>query len=241
MRHALAALFVLGLVNGAAHAQQAARPYPDLLQAGTDTLYQYLVQGADTTFIGTVVDVIERVSLNGRAVIRRIYSSDSRLSGGTRDTIIDDAATLRPVRTASYSTRAIEKVEYGPDRASGWIRQPNGDSLRIDVAVPPQVYAASSFDVVIRASELDDGWSATVPAFVASSRVVVPMTARVVREERIDEWECWRVDAEYMGMPVNFWVERETRRLCRQEMRPRVGLSLLYTRRAPRAPRRGAT
>ena len=241
MRLALAALLLAGAVSSTVRAQQAVRPRPDILQPGTDTLYQYLIRGVDTAFVGTVVDVMERTTLNERAVIRRIYSGESRLSGASRDTLIDDATTLRPVRSASYSSRAIERVEYSHDRAVGWIHQPNGDSLRIDVPVPPQVYSASSFDMVLRASELDDGWSATVPAFVASSRVVVPMTARVIGEERIDDWECWRVDAEFMGMPVTFWIERNSRRLCRQEMRPEAGISLLFTRRAPRAPRRGAT
>lgn len=223
-----------------ARAQETVKPLPALLQPGTDTLYQYLIRDGDTVYTGMVIDHLERTSLAGRSVIRRVYSSDSRLSGGSRDTLIDDAATLRPIRTASYSSRAIERVDYGLDRAVGWLRQPTGDSVRIDAAIPAQVYASSSFDLVLRAAPLDDGWRATVPAFVASSRVVVPMTARVIREEQLDAWQCWRVDAEFMGMPVTFWVERDTRKLCRQEMRPQVGLTLLFTRRGPATPKRGA-
>lgn len=237
-----ALLFLLAAAaRGPLRAQETVAPIPDLLQPGTDTLYQYLIRGTDTTFVGTVIDALERTTLDGRAVLRRVYSGDSRLTGASRDTLIDDAATLRPLRTASYSLRAIEHVEYSRERAVGWRQQPTGDSVRIDVAIPAQVYSASSFDLVLRAAELDDGWAATVPAFVASSRVVVPMTAKVVGEERVDGWECWRVDAEFMVMAVTFWVERETRKLCRQEMRLQVGMALLFTRRGPGALRRGAT
>lgn len=213
--------------------------YPELLSPGTDTLYQYLVRGTDTSFVGTVVDELSVRTVDGRRVLHRVYAGDSRLTGPSRDTIVDDAVTMAPVRTASYSGRAIEHVAYSSDRAQGWLRQPTGDSVRIDVALPPKVSSSSSFDLVLRASPLDDGWTATVPSFVPSSRVVVPMTARVVREEIVDDWECWRVEAEFMGMPVTFWVERETRRLCRQEMRPQAGISLLFTRRGPSALRRG--
>lgn len=241
MRFALAALLVLGFVGSPSLAQSPVQPSPELLRPSTDTLYQYLVRGADTTFIGTVVDALELATIDGRRVLRRVYSGDSRLTGISRDTLIDDAATLRPVRTASYSSRAIEHVAYSRDRALGWILQPTGDSLRIDAEIPTHVYSASSFDMVLRAAPLTDGWRATVPAFVASSRVVVPMTARVAGTERVDGLECWRVDAEYMGMSVTFWVERESRRLCRQEMRPQAGIALLFTRRGPGSSRRGAT
>jgi hypothetical protein len=238
MRFALLTLLAICVAGRTAQSQAPATPTPALLQVGTDTLYQYLVRGSDTVFTGTVVDALERVDIAGRAVLRRVYAGDSQLTGPSRDTLIDDAATLRPWRTVSYSTRGIEQVEYGEDRAVGWLRQPTGDSVRIDAALPAPVFSASSFDLVLRASALAEGWSATVPAFVPSSRVVVPMTARVDRTERIDGAECWRVAAEFMGRPVTFWVDRETRKLCRQDMTVQVGVSLLLTRRGPASMRR---
>lgn len=232
-------LMIAGVLVAPA-AAQSSRPDPSALQAGTDTLYQYFVRGQDTTFIGTVVDELSLRTLDGHRVLHRVYTGSSRLSGVSRDTLIDDALTLAPVRSASYSSRAIESVTYASGRARGWLRQPTGDSVRIDVAVPSRVFSSASFDLVLRASPLADGWRDTVPAFVPSSRVVVPMTARVAGRERIDGTECWRVDAEFMGMPVTFWVDRRTRALCRQEMRPQAGITLLYTRRGPPSGRQGA-
>lgn len=241
MRSFGVASLLLFAMSSLASAQQS-RLQPERLTPGTDTLYQYLIRAGDTTFIGTVIDELSVRTIDGRRVLHRVYAGDSRLSGPSRDTIIDDAATMSPVRTASYSSRAIEQVAYGSNRAQGWLRQPTGDSVRIDVALPASVSSSSSFDLVLRASALAEGWTATVPSFVPSSRVVVPMTARVASEETVDGWRCWRVEAEFMGMPVTFWVERDTRKLCRQEMRPQAGISLLFTRRPPSgAQRRGAT
>lgn len=240
----LASLPVIAMLCLSARAEgQRIEPFPDVLLEGTDTLYQYLVRGVDTVYLGMVTDEVSFRTIGGRRVVHRVYTAENRLTGPSRDTIIDDAVTLAPVRSASYSRRAIEIVEFRDGRALGWVRQSTGDSIRIDVALSGQVFSSASFDLVIRASEIDESWRVTVPALVPSSRVVVPMMARGVDEENFDEdgTECWKVEAEFMGMPVTFWVERDSRLICRQEMRPQAGMSLLFTRRPPAAARRDAT
>lgn len=217
---------------------QAVQVNPQLLRERTDTLYSYLVRGADTMFTGVVTDELSMRTIDGRRALHRVYSSESSLSGPSRDTIVDDATTMAPIRSASASGRGIERVRFDGGRARGLLRMTSGDSIPIDVALPSPVYSSSSFDLVLRASDLAEGWSTTIPSFVPSSRVVIPMTARVVTRERIDGLDCWRVDADFMGMSVTFWIEHETRALCRQEMRPQVGVSLLLTRYRPRAMRR---
>ena len=214
-------------------------PEPDgrRLTLSTDTLVKFVIQGGDTIETGFIVDELRHITLDGRPALQRIYRSEDRQTVRSLDTLVDDASSLAPIMTASRSLRAIERVSYFPLRAHGVLHQPTGDSIAIDVALPALVYSSSSFDLVLRAAPLAEGWEAEVPSFVASSRVVVPMRARVHSVERIDDRECWRVEAEFMGMSVAFWVDTESRRLCQQVMRIRADLIVLYKR--PTAAQRG--
>jgi len=229
-RLAVLALSLLTILATTVVAQGAPQPEGARLTLGSDTLIAFLVRGSDTTQIGRVVDELSERSMNGRRVLHRIYRSDNQLSGPSLDTLIDEFEALRPISQRSRSGRAIELVEFTDRRASGVVLQPTGDSLLVDVGLPQTVFSSSSFDLVLRAAPLADGWTTTVPSFVTSTRVVVPMHARVAGTERIGADECWRVEAEYMGMSVAFWVAQQSRKLCRQEMRVQAGITLLYRR-----------
>lgn len=222
-------------------AAQAPAPAGSRLTPATDTLASYLIQGTDTTQTGIVIDELTVRDVDGIRVLHRVYRTESARLGNTLDTLVDQYASLVPIRQHSRSRRAIELVSFAGFRARGVLLQPTGDSIRIDVPLPTPVYSSSSFDLVLRASPLAEGWSATVPAFVTSSRAVVGMTARVAGIERVDGEECWRVEGEFMGMSVAFWVSRTTRRLCKQEMRIQAGMTVLYAKPRARLDRRGAT
>jgi hypothetical protein len=225
----------------AALAGQAPAPQGDRLLISTDTLASYLIQGADTTLTGRVIDQLTVGLLDGRRVIHRVYRVESPRLGNSLDSLVDHYETLAPVKQHSRSRRAIELIDFGAGRAQGVIRQPTGDSIRVDVRLPATVYSSSSFDLVLRAAPLAEGWTATVPAFVTGSRTVVEMTARVAGAERVDGVECWRVEAEFMGMSVGFWIAKSTRLLCKQEMRVQAGTTMLFAKPKARLDRRGAT
>ena len=232
-----AAVLSLSVAVDAVQVQSQSAPDPrgSRLTEHVDTLESFLIRGRDTTRYGRAIDELRIVERQGRRVLQRVYRSEALGSGAQVDTLIDDFETLAPIQQTSRSSRAIELIAFSSSRAIGWMWQPTGDSLRIDVPLNGRTFSSSSFDLVLRASPLADGWRTSVPAFVTSSRAVVPMTARVNGKEVVDGVSCFRVDAEFQGMPVTFWIAEASRRMCKQEMRPQVGLVLLF--RSPKATR----
>lgn len=224
-------------------AQPPPFPRPDAgrLAMGTDSLWMYLVQGKDTTPVGTIVDQLTRDTYRARPVVRRTYRSESRLSGVQVDTLVDAWPTLLPFVHRSYSARAIEQLAFAARNVTGTIRQPTGDSLLVSKTLPDVVYNSASFDLILRASPLADGWRTIVPTFLPSARTVVEMQARVTGSGRQGGVECWRVDAEFTGMPVTFWIAKADRRLMHQVMVPQAGMALIVSRDRALGRRGGAT
>lgn len=208
------ALLGLSLVASTSDAQVA--PDAQRLLSRTDTLLSFVVRGADTIASGSAVDRIERVHLDGREVIRRIYTGNDRVIGPTQDTLWVDARTLRPIRNVSQSGMGTAAVDYGNGRITGVWVDASGDSTAIDETLTSAVYASSAYDLVLRAIPMREGWTDTVPTFLPSSREVVQMPARIVGRELVGGTQCWRVDARFQTVDVTFWVHPENRTLCQQ-------------------------
>ena len=223
----LASLVALGLPI-AASAQS--RPSGVLLRPGIDSLAVFMVRGADTARTGTVVDELSIDVEGSRRVWRRVYRSSDRILGNRLDTLVDDQATLRPVRHASRSSRSVELLSFGPQRVKGWMRLPNGDSVTVDVPLTGDAYNSSTVDLVLRASPLSDGWETTVSMFLPNTRTSVPLTARVRGSDTVDGIATWRVDADFTGMPVTFWIAKDSRQLVRQAMHIRPDVTILFTK-----------
>ena len=203
-------------------------PNADRLRPGVDSLAVFLINGLDTTRTGVVRDELAVVLLNGRKVLRRVYQTQDRILGTRVDTLIDDATTLQPVAHRSRTLRALEFLEFANGRATGWMRLANGDSVSVDVPLASPTFNSSAFDLVLRASPLHGTWQARVPAFMPSTRTVVPLSARVVGSESIDGEDTWKVQAEFTGMPVTFWIGKSSRRLRRQVMQLRPDQAILF-------------
>lgn len=202
------------------------------LRLGVDTLAIYIVRGSDTTRTGTLRDELMAVRENGRALLRRVYSSSDRVLGTRVDTLVDVLADLRPVRHRSRSEGAVEMLDFAAGRARGWLRSANQDSAAVDAAAV-SAFNASSFDLVLCASSLRANWSAMVPAFVAPVRAVSPLRARVVGVESIDGDACWRVQADFAGTPVTFWIAQVSRALKQQVMQVKPDVQILFRRATP--------
>ncbi len=222
------ALAALGVASPLV-AQTAASPDPSgaRLTPGLDSLAIYLVRGNDTARIGTLRDEIRVESLGGQKVVRRIYHSADQVLGTRADTLVDRFGDLRPAQHRSHTQRSTEVADFAGGRVRGWLRPENADSIAIDAPLG-DAYNASSLDLVLRASSLRDGWVAEVPVFEVSTRSVMPVHARVAGTEPCGAGKCWRVEANFGGTPVTFWIDQTSRALRQQAKTLGPGVALLF-------------
>jgi len=216
----------------------AGPPHPDgrLLRLTTDSLEVYVVRHGQAQRTGLIVDRLDTARVNGEVVLRRVYRTDDAVLGFSLDTLIDVLPDLhaRSVRTAG--SRAIEELDWKADRVTGTVEQQGKAERGIDERVPEGGgYSFASFDVILRASPLADGYAVAVPAFSGQEGAAV-LTARVVGSEDVSGYgDTWRVDADFSGMSVSFWISKTSRRLVRQVMRIAPGAEIHFI-----APRRAA-
>jgi len=225
---------LLGFAQGASILASQGPPRLDTkrLALGVDTLAVFLIRGADTVQTGSIIDEL-RVEKNR---IVRIYSTSDQILGNSLDTIVSSLDNLRPLRYSTHSARQITQLSFGTAQVEGWSRLPNGDSTTVRADLPTVVYDGSSFDLVIRASPLAPNFELTVPSFFVGSNTVGKLTGSVAGTETVANRSCWVVKANFAGMPVTFWIDKENRALRRQVMQPRVDMSILFAR--PKAERR---
>lgn len=229
-----------------ATAQTAPRAIPDGMQLrpGVDSLAMYLIRGTDTTQTGMLRDeltVLAPPTPGAPERLQRVYVSVDRVFGSRVDTIVDARRDLQPITFRSVTDRGQETIDFRGGRATGWLRLSNADSVAVDVRLPATgAFNASSFDLVLRAAPLRAGWTGTVPGFIATSRAVTDFQARVTGTEVVDGEPCWRVQAEFGGTPVTFWIGTTTRVLRQQVMQVRPDVQILFRhpggRTAPSAP-----
>jgi hypothetical protein len=227
-------LAALALAGGA-RAQGGGVPDVDgrRLRAGVDSLAVYVIRGGDTTRTGSIRDQLSIIASDEGAALQRVYSTRDAVLGVTVDSIFDRLETLAPLRFRSLGGRESADLRFSPGRAAGRVRRANGDTAAVDVALPPAVYNAASFDLVLRAAELGAGWEADVPAFLASTRTVLRLHAAVTGAETIGGHPCWRVAADFAGAPVTFWIDRRTRQMRQQVMEIGPGVRILIRSASP--------
>jgi hypothetical protein len=204
------------------------------LRAGMDTLHVWRMQGTDSTRTGTIIDELRVSDEGGQRVLRRSYRTIDDARGTSVDSMVDRLPSLAPLEHRSYGSNETTSIRFADGRVKGTIRPTTGDSVVLDSPVPEGIINFASFDLAVRAAPLAVGLQAEVPALLASQRAIAPLRIHVTRLEQIGGMRCWRVEAEFTGMPVIFWVSEETRTLCRQEMRPGPGVVLVFARPAGR-------
>ena len=215
---------LIAIVTAHANAQSAQgghAPQPDgrLLRLTTDSLEVYVVRRGEAQRTGLIVDRLDTTRVNGEAVLRRVYRTDDAVLGTSLDTLIDALPDLHARSVRTVGSRAIEALDWKGDRVTGSVEQ-NGKAERgIDEVVPTGGgYSSASFDVILRASPLVEGYAVDVPTFSGQDGAAV-LTARVVGSEEISGYgDTWRVDADFSGMSVSFWISKTSRRLVRQVM-----------------------
>jgi hypothetical protein len=198
---------------------QAHGPAPDarLLQLGTDSLAISLVRDGQRRPTGFVIDRLDTARVDGELRLRRVYRTTDALLGNGVDTLLDQFPSLSPRTVSSRSDRAgSESLTWRNGHIVGVAALPGQPEHSIDTTVSPAVYGGASFDLILRSSPLAVGYTVVIPAYVGRQGSQT-LTARVAASESVPgTGETWRVEADFAGLPVTFWIAKNSRRLVRQ-------------------------
>jgi hypothetical protein len=212
-------------------AQSVRAPQPDgrRLQLGTDSMEVFLVRGGDRLRTGTIVDRLDTIRVDGEVRFQRVYSRIDSILGNGVDTLIDRFPDLVPRSVASRSDGGgTETLLWREGRLTGSVGQPGQAKRLIDTTVAFSLYSGASFDLIVRASPLADGYSIATSGY-SGRKGARRFSARVVGSEKLPNFgDTWRVDADYGGLPVTFWIAKSSRRLVRQLIHVASGTELLF-------------
>ncbi len=232
-------LIVLAVAASSALAQTPAAPQPDArrLRLASDSLEVFVVRLGEAKRTGFLIDVLDTVRVNGQTMLRRIYRTNDAALGASVDTLLDVFATLQPHNVRSHFRSGFEKLDWEPSRVVGAVEESEGGTRSIDSPRPAGWYSSSSFDLILRASPLAEGYKVAIPSFSGRQGSSV-LTATVVGSEMIDGFgDTWRVDGDFAGLAVTFWISKSSRRTVRQIMHVSPGLEIMFvaTRSGPSA------
>lgn len=232
-------LIGLAVAANSALAQAPAAPQPDgrRLRLTSDSLEVYVVRLGEAKRTGSLIDRLDTVRVNGETMLRRIYRTNDTALGTGVDTLLDTFATLQPHSVRSHFSRGSEILDWQPSRVVGVVEESEGTTRSIDSPRPAGWYSSSSFDVILRASPLADGYKISVPSFSGRQGSNV-LTATVAGSEAIEGFgDTWRVEADFAGLMVTLWINKSSRRVVRQVMHvsPTLEIMFVATRAGPSA------
>jgi len=217
-------LLLVGLIGYGAslHAQQVREPKPDgrRLQLGTDSLEVFIVRQRQWQRTGTIVDRLDTIRVGGELRLQRVYRRTDAVLGNGVDTLIDHFPDLAPRSAHSRSDDGgTELLAWSAGRITGTLDQPAKSTRSIDTTVAPSLYSSASFDLILRASPLAEGYEIAVSAYSAR-RGATMLTGKVIGTELLAGLgDTWRVDANFGGISVTFWIAKTSRRLIREIVR----------------------
>jgi hypothetical protein len=219
--HAL--LLVAVLAYGASlRAQPAQEPKPDgrRLHLGTDSLEVFLVRQRQWQRTGTVVDRLDTIRVDGELRLQRVYRRTDAVLGNGVDTLVDHFPDLVPRSVQSRSDGGgTEVLAWSGGRLTGVLEQPVTGKRSIDTTAAPSLYSSASFDLILRASPLAEGYEIAVSGYSAR-RGATMLTGKVIGAEVLAGLgDTWRVDANFGGISVTFWIAKTSRRLIREIVR----------------------
>jgi len=216
----LCSAIVLAITATGALAQTPAGPQPDgrRLRLASDSLEVYVVRLGQPKRTGFLIDRLDTVRVDGETMLRRIHRTTDAVLGSSVDTLVHALATLQPRSVRSHSDRGTERLDWQTSRVVGVVEEPDSPVRSIDSPLPKGWYSGASFDLILRACPLADGYGVAVPTFSGREGSHV-MTARVAGSEELEgHGDTWRIEADVAGLPVTFWISKTSRRLVRQIM-----------------------
>jgi hypothetical protein len=223
-------LLATALLTSALEAQ--ARPVsglnPKLLRLTTDSLEVYVVRQGRQGRSGTIVDALDTVRVNGELRLQRVYGRTDAALGDGVDTLVDAFADITLRRIDSRSDGGgVAHVEWRNGRITGAVEQSGRSARQIDTAATDGAYSSASFDLILRAAPLADGFALTLPAFSARQGGKI-VSAKVVGSETLRPFGAtWRLDVDFGGRTAMFWITKDSRRLVRQRVNAAPGIDFL--------------
>jgi hypothetical protein len=201
----IAGILLAALLPQAAARAQGAPSGAAALPLGVDSLDLYLVQGSAATRVGMVWDELQRVERDGAPVLRRVYRTENAAFGPTLDSTYSRWADLGPISHRAIGRIVSEQVRYRPDSIVGQRTVGGGPVTPITRAWAGELSDGATFDLLIRAAPLTEGYALAIPSFVASTDTVARLTARVVGTERFTPSsgttavDAWKVEMDFCG------------------------------------------
>jgi hypothetical protein len=211
-------------------AQSPAGPQPDgrRLRLVTDSLEVYVVRLGQSSRTGYLIDRLDTVRINGETMLRRIHRTADAVLGSSVDTLVHALATLQPRSVRSHSDRGTERLDWQTSRVVGIVEEPDSPVRSVDSPLPQGWYSSASFDLILRACPLADGYGVAVPTFSGREGSHV-LTATVAGSEAVEgHGDTWRIEADLAGLPVTFWISKTSRRLVRQIMHVSPVLEIMF-------------
>jgi hypothetical protein len=219
----------LAITATSALAQTPTAPQPDghRLRLTTDSLEVYVVRVGRPRRTGFLIDRLDTVRVDGETMLRRIRRTTDATLGSGADTIVHARATLQPRSVRSYSDRGVERLDWQTSRVVGVVEDPDSPARSIDSPRPEGWYSSASFDLILRASPLAEGYRIAVPTFGREGSRV--LTATVAGSEVVEgHGDTWRIEADVADLPVTFWISKTSRRLVREIMHISPVLQIMF-------------
>lgn len=175
--------------------------------------------------------------VDGRRLTMRVDSLAIYLIQGkdtTRTGVLRDELAV----VTEGNRQLIRRIYMSTDKVLGTSVDTLTDQLSDLRPVRHRSHSTRSIEILDFTAGRARGWmrlpkQATINTFIASSRVVTPLSARVVDEETIGGERCWRVQADFSGTPVTFWIGQTSRRLRQQVMVLRPDMQILFRTAGP--------
>lgn len=223
-------LLAIALVSSAlqAQAKSVVGLDPTLLRLTTDSLEVYVVNHGDRYRSGTIVDALDTVRVDDELRLQRVYRRTDVALGNGVDTLVDSFADLKLRLIDSRSDGGgVEHVGWQNGRIVGTVEQSGKPTRAIDVAAPGGVYSSASFDLILLAAPLADGYAVSIPAF-SGRQGSKTVSAKVAASEKLPHWGAtWRVEVDLGGRTATFWIAKDSRRLVRQLVHVAPGVEIL--------------
>jgi hypothetical protein len=224
-------------------AAQEAGPPPDVrfdrVRMGKDSMQIYLVRGGQPLHVGMLWDSLQVAEHAGVPALRREYWTENRAFGAEHAVYFYRLPHLSPLSIVDEGT-SPEALRFTADSVVGWSTT-RGRRMNVARVLAPGVYDGTVFDLMVRAGDLRDGYSVSVPAYISEMDSVVTLSARVTGSERVEVEggrmaDAWVVQMDFAGLASTLWIDKRTRALSRQTIELAPGTSMLMDRLPVRDP-----